>query len=99
MPRADLERQLERAVRRRRRTHAAVASAAALLAVAATAAVRYELAGGAANVVIRLLEFVFITGIIPLIVIAIYHGASAVGEHRLLERERELPEARVRRLL
>ena len=86
-------------MRRRYLGHAAVAAVSGLLAVAATGAVRFELehgpGAGATGVVIALLEFVFITAIIPLVVTTLYYGASAVSEYRRLRRL-SLPEARLR---
>lgn len=102
MGRRDIDRLLARAIRRRCRRHTSIAVAAAVLAIASTLAVRFELSGahldGALGAGIKLLELVFITAILPLVVTALFYGASAISLRRLLGKRMALPEARLRRL-
>jgi hypothetical protein len=99
----DIEGILASAIRRRRLLHSSIAAAAAVIAVASICAVRFELGGGdpdgAVKILVSILEFVFITAIIPLIVTVIFFSASAVSLHRMLDRHVELPEARLRKLI
>lgn len=97
-----IEEVLAQSLRRRARLSAAIAVAAAALAILSTAAVRYDLAtgeiGGGLGLLVTTLEVVFIAGIIPLLVSALYFGANAAALHHRLRRGRlEVPRARVRR--
>jgi hypothetical protein len=62
--------------------------------------VRFELDHGVVEgtfgVLVAVLEFVFITAIIPLVVTVIYFSSSAVSLHRMLGRRLDIPEARLR---
>lgn len=103
MGRGDIDQVLAGAIRKRCRRHASIAAAAAVLAVASTLAVRVELSGvplvGAFGVVVSVLEFVFITAILPLVVTVVFYGASAISLRRLRGKRVDLPEARLRRLI
>jgi hypothetical protein len=98
MDRPGIETLLADGRRRLARRHRAIAVASATLAVAATLAVRYDAAGGdiagPTGWAVAALEIVFIAGIIPLVVSAIYYGASAALLARG-SRER-IPQARLR---